>query len=121
MFLRTLVYYCDVLIRLIGYECSIDVALKGATLAKHLKQLERIVRGFSNHRRIEILQLLEAKGDLDVTRIAQALSINFKTCSEHTRRLAVAGLIYKRPEGQSVLQQVSPRGKKVLMFLRTLE
>ncbi len=88
---------------------------------KKFKQLERIVRGFSNHRRIEILNLLDLKGEFDLTGIARELGINFKTCFEHARRLAIAGLVYKRFKGASVLHTISPRGRKILMFLRTLE
>jgi predicted transcriptional regulator len=88
---------------------------------KNPKQLERIVRGFSNHRRIEILRLLDSKGEFDLTGISRELGINFKTCFEHARRLAIAGLVYKRFKGASVLHTISPRGRKVLMFLRTLE
>jgi Mn-dependent DtxR family transcriptional regulator len=88
---------------------------------RHTKRLEFIVRGFSNHRRIEILNFLEARPNLDLLQISRELRVNFKTCSEHTRRLAVAGLVYKQPKGQSVLHTISPRGKKVLVFLRTLE
>jgi predicted transcriptional regulator len=90
-------------------------------MAKHFKRLERIVRGFSNHRRIEILHLLDFKGELDLTRISRELGVNFKTCSEHARRLTAAGLVYKRSKGPKVLHTVSPWGQKTLMFLRTLE
>src|SRR5689334_15569578 len=91
------------------------------SMAANLKRLERMVKGVSNHRRIEILGLLDTRGEQDLTHISRALGINFKTCYEHTRRLAIAGLVYKQPKGQSVLHTVSPLGKKVLTFLRTLE
>lgn len=86
-----------------------------------LKSLEHIVRGFSNHRRIEILELLRGTPGLDLTAIARAVGINFKTCFEHVRRLAAAELVTKRPKGTSVVHTISPRGKRVLVFLRTLE
>jgi len=87
----------------------------------HFKRLEHIVRGFSNHRRIEMLALLHATPRQDLTSIARNLGINFKTCFEHVRRLAAADLVTKRVKGRSVLHSVSPRGRRVLMFLRTLE
>jgi DNA-binding transcriptional ArsR family regulator len=90
-------------------------------MAKSFRQLERVVRGFSNHRRIQILDLLLASPDLDITEIAARLRLNFKTASEHVRRLAIAGLVSKRQKGASVQHKVLPRGEKVLMFLRTLE
>ena len=90
-------------------------------MATVYKRMERIVRGFSNHRRIEILNLLATRGPLDLTGVCKALGINFKTCYEHARRLAIAGLVYKNPKGSSVMHTISPRGKNVLVFLRTLE
>jgi predicted transcriptional regulator len=90
-------------------------------MARSYKQLERIVRGYSNHRRIEILNLLDAKGAHDLTGICKALGINFKTGFEHARRLAVAGLVYKNPQGPSIMHTISPRGKAVLGFLRSVE
>ena len=85
------------------------------------RHLERVVKGFSNHRRIEILQLLNKQPELALFEIAEALNINFKTASEHIRRLAIAGLVMKRHEGAAVRHAVSPVGHIVLNFLRTLE
>ncbi len=69
---------------------------------KTYHQIERIVKGFSNHRRVEILDLLKTTPELSVIEIADKLKINFKTASEHIRRLAVSGLIMKRSAGNSV-------------------
>ena len=90
-------------------------------MKKDFKQLERIVRGFSNHRRIRILEVLDHRPDLDLRTLAQACGTNMKTGSEHARRLAIAGLILKRAKGARVLHALSGRGRKILMFLRTLE
>jgi len=88
---------------------------------KNYRRLERIVRGFSNHRRIEILELIKRKPGLSVFNISDELNINFKTASEHIRRLAIAGLVMKRSEGPSVCHKITPTGTSILMFLRTLE
>jgi len=83
--------------------------------------LERIVRGFSNHRRIEILALLRKRPELSLIEIADALKINFKTASAHVQRLAVAGLVLKRSHGSMVRHKVTRRAENILKFLRTLE
>lgn len=88
---------------------------------KKFRDLERVVRGFSNHRRIEILALLERAPELSVIEIADELGINFKTASEHIRRLAHAGLVLKRNEGAAVRHTLAPTGRSILKFLRTLE
>ena len=85
------------------------------------RQLERIVKGFANHRRIEILEVIEKTPELSVFEIADRLKINFKTASDHIRRLAIAGLVMKRNEGSSVRHAVTKNGQKILKFLRTLE
>lgn len=86
-----------------------------------LKRLERIVKGFANHRRIEILMLLEKSPEMSLSEIADKLNINFKTASEHTIRLAIAGLVMKRDDGNAVRHALTTRGKSILKFLRTLE
>lgn len=85
------------------------------------RTLERMVRGFSNHRRIEMLQLLKAKPELSLEEIARELKINYKTASEHVRRLALAGLVLKRNERNAVRHKLTSRAQSVLKFLRTLE
>ena len=90
-------------------------------MAKNYRKLERIVRGFSNHRRIEILELLKKFPELSVMEVSEKLKINFKTASEHIRRLAIAGLVIKRSAGASVRHKLTDRGELILKFLRTLE
>ena len=88
---------------------------------KKPRQLERIIKGFANHRRIEILLLLEKTPELSVMEISDELRINFKTGSEHIRRLAIADLLMKRNAGSSVRHALTEQGKLILKFLRTLE
>lgn len=88
---------------------------------KITKKLERVVKGFDNHRRIEILRLLEKEPELSVTEIARSLNINLKTASEHIRRLTISGLVLKRNDANAVRHTPSPVGISVLKFLRTLE
>jgi len=88
---------------------------------KNFRQLERIIKGFANHRRIEILNLLKKDPELSLDEVATRLKINMKTASEHIRRLAIAGLVLKRSEGNNVRHKITDRAKSILMFLRTLE
>ncbi len=88
---------------------------------KPARQLERIIKGFANHRRIEVLALLERQPELSLVEITDALGVNFRTASEHLRRLAHAGLVMKRNEGNFVRHALSPDGVTILKFLRTLE
>ena len=85
------------------------------------RNTERIVKGVANHRRLEILDILLKKPELSVEEIADALKINFKTASEHIRRLAIAGLVIKRYEGNFVRHKLTSRATSILKFLRILE
>ena len=85
------------------------------------RALERVVKGFANNRRIDILDVLFQNPELSVEEIARELRINFKTASDHIRRLAIAGLVLKRNEGNTVRHKLTARAQSVLKFLRILE
>ena len=88
---------------------------------KSFRQLERIIKGFANHRRIEILHLLFREPELSVAEISERLNVNFKTISEHIRRLNHAGLVLKRHEGAAARHKLTRQAFLILKFLRTLE
>jgi DNA-binding transcriptional ArsR family regulator len=89
--------------------------------SSRLLKLERVVKGFANHRRIQILELLAKSPELSLQEIADRLGIEMKTASEHVRRLAVAGLVMKRHEGREVRHALTGRASTVLSFLKTME
>ena len=84
------------------------------------KRLEKIVRGFSNHRRIEILELLAAYPELCLGEISEKLQIEIRTASEHLRRLTASGLVLKRYAGRKVRHGLTERSHCILKFLETL-
>ncbi|MBN2121315.1 MAG: winged helix-turn-helix transcriptional regulator [Candidatus Omnitrophica bacterium] len=88
---------------------------------KEYRYLERITKGFANHRRIQILDILRDEPELSVLEISERLEINFKTASEHIRRLAIPGLIMKRSDGLNIRHRLTDRGLTILKFLRILE
>ncbi len=88
---------------------------------ENYRVLERLVRGFANHRRIQILELLHRCPEMSVNEVAEGLDINFKTAADHIRRLTIPGLLMKRSDGKSIRHKLTSRGLRVLKFLRTLE
>ena len=86
---------------------------------KNAKQLERHFKGIANHRRIEILLFIAAHSRTSLEEIAEAMSGNMKTISEHTRRLAQAGLVNKKYQGRKVIHELSPYGKVIKKFILT--
>lgn len=82
---------------------------------------ERIVKGFANHRRLEILDLLKREPELSVEEIASRMKIGYENASDHIRKLAIAGLVLKRPAGRDVRHKLTSRANDVLTFCKTLE
>jgi DNA-binding transcriptional ArsR family regulator len=85
------------------------------------RRLERVVKGFANHRRIQMLRLLEKRSELSLLEVCKHLGIGVKTGSEHARKLVLAGLVLKRSQGRWVRHRLAPQAADVLAFLRTLE
>lgn len=87
--------------------------------AKTPRQMERHLKGVSNHRRIEILFLIAEHRGSTVDMIAIMTKTNLKTISGHILRLEYAGLIRKLNVGRSVSHDLSPYGKTIYTFLKT--
>jgi len=83
------------------------------------KQLERYFKGAANHRRIDILRLVDKREGINVEEIADALKGNIKTISQHTRSLVHAGLLNKQYRDRHVTHSLSPYGKAFLTFMIT--
>ncbi|HBV33540.1 TPA: hypothetical protein DEB72_03435 [Patescibacteria group bacterium] len=73
----------------------------------------------ANHRRIDIMRFVRRADGATLQQISDGLKCNFKTISEHTRRLVQAGLLNKKYQGQRVLHSLSPYGKRFLTFSQT--
>jgi len=88
---------------------------------KRVLILKQIIRGFPNHRRIQMLDFLNKTPELSIDEISQKLHINFNTANAHLRRFIVTGLIQKKSSGKAIRHKLTKRGDFVLIFLRTLE
>lgn len=74
--------------------------------------------GLANHRRIEMIRLLQTKGNLCVEEVATECGVQVSTASEHARRLHEAGLIKKKAEGRKV--RLFPT-RRALTLLSTID
>ncbi len=88
---------------------------------KTAKQMERHIKGVSNHYRIEILLAVSARENITLDDLVERLNASQKTLSEHTRRLAQAGLITKKYRGRFVEHTLSPYGRIFVAFLKSLQ
>ena len=85
---------------------------------KTAKQMERHLKGISNHYRIGILLLIAERDGITLDNITKTLEANGKTIGEHTRRLYQAGLLNKKYRGKFVEHTLSPYGKTFVKFLK---
>ena len=93
----------------------------GMKKAKTSKQMERHLKGISNHHRIDILLLIGSRNGITLDEIITILDANEKTIGEHTRKLFLAGLINKKYRGKFVEHTLSPYGKIFVRFLKSFQ
>jgi len=77
-----------------------------------------MVSGLANHRRIEIVRLLQRHTSLCVDEVAALCKISQPTAVEHIRRLHESGMVAKKSKGRRVL--LSPT-KRASTLLRTVD
>lgn len=90
-------------------------------MALKYRKLERVVKGFANHNRLQIMDLLKREPELSVDEIADALRMGYMNASDHVRKLAIAGLVMKRNDGNCVRHKLTPRAEAILVFCKRLE
>ena len=84
------------------------------------RRMERIVKGFANHRRLQMLDLLRKEPELTLEQIAERLNIGYMNASDHVRRMAIAGLVMKRNDGPRGRHKLTPRAAPILAFCKKL-
>jgi len=90
-------------------------------LSTESRKLERIIKGFASHRRLQILDLLSRQPELSVLDISERLQMGYENASDHVRKMAVAGLLLKRNEGPAVRHKLTPRAESILVFCKRLQ
>ena len=90
------------------------------TVIKTSRQLERHFKGVASHWRIDILRVVARRPGITLDEINDQLRGNFKTISEHAKKLTGAGLINKEYMGRAVKHELSPYGSKFLAFMSKL-
>ena len=78
------------------------------------------MKGFANHRRLQMLDLLRKEPELTLEQIAERLNIGYMNASDHVRRMAIAGLVMKRNDGTRVHHKLTPRAESILVFCKKL-
>ena len=85
--------------------------------AEIYRRIERVCKGVANHRRVQILVQLNKTPEMSVSELTEILRVDFRTASEHIRKLAHAGLVMKRSDGVSVRHKVTDLGARFLKYI----
>jgi predicted transcriptional regulator len=80
-------------------------------------QGEKILKGAANHRRLEILALLNKTPGLSTDQIIQNLKVNYQTGAFHVQGLVKSGHIIAYRTGQSVGHKITSQGESIIRLL----
>ena len=90
-------------------------------MALDYRKVERLLKGFANHNRLKILELLEKDPELSVVEVAAKLKIGYENTSDHIRKMTITGLIMKRSDGPNVRHKLTPKALAILAFCKKLQ
>ena len=82
------------------------------------RRVERVIKGFSNHRRIQILGLLSERPEMTLQDIVMATRSTRQATSEHVRKMTIAGLVMKQYDGRFVRHRLTERGSWALAVVK---
>ena len=85
------------------------------------RKIEKITKAVANHRRIQILDVLNTNARLSVGEISRKTRGNVKTIDAHVNRLFAVGMITKHTAGNRVQHTITKYGISILEFLRKQE
>ena len=72
-----------------------------------MKQLEKILKGLANGRRLAIVRLLNKKEELPVSKISEEISLSFTSTSKHLNLLHKLDILDRRQENLVVYYRLS--------------
>ncbi len=87
---------------------------------KKYYDLEKVLKGASNHRRIEVLFLLYSSHDIATEEIIGKLRINYQTGTMHLQKLVRAGLVDAHRQGSTLIHNISKLGKSIIYLLKNI-
>lgn len=86
-----------------------------------MKDLEKILKGIANRRRLQIIQYLKKNKEASVGNIAKAIKLSFRSTSRHLVVLAAADIVEKEQRRLMVFYSLSttlsPAIKSVIAYL----
>ncbi len=90
------------------------------SVMKKFNQIEYIVKGFANKRRIEIIFLLAGKPEMSVSEISKELKLKFNNTSAHLQKMMATGIVMKRDNSLEVRHALTEKGKLIFKYLKQI-
>jgi ArsR family transcriptional regulator len=83
-----------------------------------MRQLEKVLKGLANQRRLAIIQLLSKKKECSVAEIAREIYLSFTSTSKHLAMLRQLDIVDRRQESLTVYYRLAdslpPLVKRIL-------
>ena len=83
-------------------------------------ELERLLKALANKRRVSIIRILVAKGEMTVGALAEHIKLSFKSTSRHLSVLISAGILDREQRSLSVFYKIAPDMSKISRNLISL-
>jgi DNA-binding transcriptional ArsR family regulator len=89
----------------------------GGFMGTKVLETEKVFKGLANHHRLNMLEIIQKNGPINLFDLAQRSGVNYRTASEHSRRLRIAGLVSTKYQGQDVMHVLTPLGKRAQEYI----
>jgi DNA-binding transcriptional ArsR family regulator len=85
--------------------------------SESIKQLERILRGFGNDRRLRIIQVLIKEKELSVGDVSKQIKLSFTATSKHLNALYKLDILDRRQKSLVVYYRISNNISGIVRFI----
>lgn len=82
-----------------------------------MKELERQLKALANRRRLAIIKYLKTNREANVSELARAIKLSFKSTSHHLRLLSNTDFLEKEQKGLFVLYRLADSPNPLLKTL----
>ncbi len=84
------------------------------------KELERVLRALGNKRRLALVRFLKRNKEVNVTDLAESISLSFRSTSRHLAILFISGVVDRRQQSTEVYYFLAVKKHPVLELMLSL-
>ena len=78
---------------------------------------ERVLKALANRRRLSVLKLLSSNKEMDVSEIALAIKLSFKSTSKHLTVLRLCDLVERDQRGPQVYYRLADKLDNISRYI----